>query len=185
MAIKAIKEISKQAQEGEIYMEYTREIIQLYNIEITILLLASFFVLLALYLIAEIRISKLKNRYDALARGTGQVNIEEILLKDGQDIDKLKDNICTIEDELNKLEKTLNFAVQRVGFTRYNAFADMGSELSFSIAFLDGFSNGFVLSSIYSRESTTSYAKPIKEGKSIYPLSAEEIQAVDRAIKNR
>lgn len=77
----------------------------------------------------------------------------------------------------------LTFAIQKVGFVRYNAFGDMGSELSFSIAFLDNFLNGFILTSIYGREHSTCYAKPIKDGKSIYPLSAEEIQAIDRAIK--
>ena len=59
----------------------------------------------------------------------------------------------------------------------------MGSELSFSIALLDNFSNGFVLTSIYGREQSISYAKPIKDGKSLYPLSVEEMQAIDRAIK--
>lgn len=166
-------------------MEYTREIFETYNIEITMILLVAFFVLLVLYLIAEIRISKLKKRYDVMARGTGEINIEKLLSKDGREIDGLKDDIFKLNREIDKLEKRLNFAVQRVGFIRYNAFTDMGSELSFSIALLDSFSNGFVLSSIYGRESTTSYAKPIKEGKSKYTLSAEEVQVVDRANKGR
>ena len=51
----------------------------------------------------------------------------------------------------------------------------------------DGFptysSELFVLTSIYGREHSTCYAKPIKDGKSPYPLSVEEMQAIDRAIK--
>ena len=39
-----------------------------------------------------------------------------------------------------------------------------------------------VLTSIYGREYNTVYAKPIKFGKSVYPLSVEEIQAIDRAM---
>lgn len=166
-------------------MNQTRELIELYNIEIIMALLVAFFLLVALYLIAEIRISKLKNRYDALVRGSDEINMEEILLKNGHEIDEIKDNISTLDKELDKLRTGLDFTIQKVGFIRYNAFADMGSELSFSIAFLDGFSNGFVLSSIYGRENSTCYAKPIKEGKSIYPLSAEEIQAIDRAMKGQ
>lgn len=88
----------------------------------------------------------------------------------------------TIDQKIESIETKLAFAIQKVGFVRYNAFGDMGSDLSFSIALLDKFQNGFVLTSIYGREHTTSYAKPIKFGKSIYPLSVEEIQAIDRAI---
>ena len=164
-------------------MEQTRELITIYNIEIIMGLLVAFFVLLALYLIAEIRISKLKERYNKLVRGADDVNIEELLIKNGYEIDQLRENISILNKEFESLQTKLTFAIQKVGFIRDNAFADMGSELSFSIVFLDNFLNGFVVTSIYGREQSTCYAKPIKNGKSIYPLSAEEIQAIDRAIR--
>jgi len=47
----------------------------------------------------------------------------------------------------------------KVGVVRYNAFDDVGSDLSFSIALLDDNDNGVVISGIYSRESSTTYAK--------------------------
>ncbi len=53
----------------------------------------------------------------------------------GEEIDNLQGQINHINKELNKLETKLGFAIQKVGFIRYNAFADMGSELSFSIVF--------------------------------------------------
>jgi predicted ester cyclase len=164
-------------------MEQTRELIAIYNTEIIMGLLAAFFVLLALYLIAEIRISKLKRRYDELVRGSDGINIEELLLKSGYEIEEFRGEISNISKEMDDLQTKLTFAIQKVGFIRYNAFADMGSELSFSIVFLDNFLNGIVLTSIYGREQSTCYAKPIKNGKSVYPLSTEEMQAVDRAIR--
>jgi len=81
------------------------------------------------------------------------------------------------------VETNLTFALQKIGFLRYNAFADMGSELSFSIALLDKYNNGFVLTSIYGREKSVSFAKPIKNGESNVPLSPEEMIAIDRAIR--
>lgn len=164
-------------------MEQTRELIAIYNTEIIMGLLAAFFVLLALYLIAEIRISKLKRRYNELVRGADGINIEELLLKSGYEIEEFRGEISTINKEIDNLQTKLTFAIQKVGFIRYNAFADMGSELSFSIVFLDNFLNGIVFTSIYGREQSTCYAKPIKNGKSIYPLSTEEMQAIDRAIR--
>jgi len=42
-----------------------------------------------------------------------------------------------------------------------------------------------VISGLYARDSSTTYAKPISRGKSKYVLSAEEIKAVDIARKSR
>lgn len=163
-------------------MNQLREIVAAYYIEITIGLMAALVALFILYLIAEIRIKKIRERYNQLVRGFKGVNIEELLVKTGEEVDSMRIDINTIEENLGKLETKLAFAVQKVGFVRYNAFGDMGSDLSFSIALLDNFQNGFVLTSIYGREYTTSYAKPLKFGKSVYPLSVEEMQVVDRAI---
>ncbi|NLJ79337.1 MAG: DUF4446 family protein, partial [Tissierellia bacterium] len=123
------------------------------------------------------------NRYQALVMGSDGINIEELLLKHGREINGLKGSTSAIEENLDDLNMRLGFAIQRIGFVRYNAFADMGSELSFSIAFLDDHRNGFVLSSIHGRENSTCYAKSVENGKSKYPLSAEEIQAIDRAVR--
>ena len=164
-------------------MERISEIIEIYYIEIVLGLSILFLLLLAFYIIAQIRINKLKNRYETLTRGMNGVNIEEILIQNGNEIDNFQNEIEKLNEQLNRLSTQLTFAIQKVGFIRYNAFDDMGSELSFSIALLDNFSNGFVLTSIYGRDQSISYAKPIKDGKSVYPLSVEEMQAIDRAIK--
>ncbi len=164
-------------------MEGVKEFIEIYNIEIIIGILVAFFILLALYLIAQIRISKITEKYNKLVRGIDGVNIERLLIENGHKLEQLENEIATINEELKKLETNLTFAIQKVGFIRYDAFGDMGCELSFSIALLDNFMNGFVLTSIYGRQQSTCYAKPIKNGKSVYPLSVEEMQAIDRAIK--
>lgn len=163
-------------------MDQLREFVANYIVEITIGLMASFLILIILYLIAEIRISRIKKKYNEFVRGVKGVNIEELLVKTGEDLHEIRLDINLIEQNIKDLETKLAFAIQKVGFVRYNAFAEMGSDLSFSIALMDKFKSGFVLTSIYGREFTTSYAKPIKFGKSVYPLSVEEIQAIDRAI---
>jgi len=163
-------------------MDQIREFIVNYSIEIMIGLIAAFFILIILYIIAEIRISKIKKKYNEFVRGVKGVNIEELLIKNGEDLHEIRIDMNIMEQNIKGLETKLAFAIQKVGFVRYNAFAEMGSDLSYSIALMDKFQNGFVLTSIYGREYTTSYAKPIKFGKSVYPLSVEEIQAIDRAM---
>lgn len=164
-------------------MEQAREFVALYNAEILICFAVAFFALLVLYFIAQAKISKLQQRYKVLVRGSEGINIEEIVLENGFKLEDLKENLSVANKKIEDLNTKMMFAVQKVGFVRYNAFSNMGSELSFSIVFLDNFLSGFVLTSIYGGEQSTCYAKPIKNGKSIYPLSAEEIQVVDRAIR--
>ena len=57
---------------------------------------------------------------------------------------------------------------------RYNAFDNIGSDLSYSLALVDENKDGVVLTSIYGREENRCYAKPINAGKSTYTLSKEE-----------
>jgi hypothetical protein len=54
--------------------------------------------------------------------------------------------------------------------------------LSFSCALLDDHGTGAVLTSINGRQETRVYAKPVAEGRSSYNLSAEEEEAIRRAL---
>lgn len=164
-------------------MEDIRNIISTYYIEIIIGLMGGFLTLFVLYIISEVRISKAKKHYKKLVHGIENINIEELLIQIDKEIKDIHRDIGLIEGNINTIETKLTFAIQKVGFIRYNAFRDMGSELSFSIALLDNFQNGFVLTSIYGRESSVSYAKPINNGISKIPLSPEEILAIDRALR--
>ena len=58
----------------------------------------------------------------------------------------------------------------------------MGSDLSYAVALLDSNNNGLVLSSIFGREDSRSYVKPIEAGKSTYTLTDEEDEALRQAI---
>ena len=68
--------------------------------------------------------------------------------------------------------------VQRVGLVRFNPFSDTGGDQSFSIALLDGEGDGLVISSLFSRNETRVFAKPIQAGQSKYNLTEEEQQAI-------
>ncbi len=71
--------------------------------------------------------------------------------------------------------------IQKVGIVRFNAFDNVGSNLSYSIALLDNYNNGVVISSLYSRDSSSTYAKPVVDGKSSFSLSEEEIESIEKA----
>jgi len=77
----------------------------------------------------------------------------------------------------------LKSCIQKIGIVRFNAFKDVGSDLSFALALLDEKNDGVVLNGIYSRDVSNIYAKPVKNGTSTYTLSNEEEQAISKAVK--
>lgn len=163
-------------------MEQLKEIIIEYNAEIIIGLMAAFLVVLILYLIEQFRVGRITEKYNALVKDVEGINLEELILETLKEIEGVKADTEKIEKKCSELDSRLKYAIQKVGIIRYNAFADMGSELSFSLALLDDNKNGIVITSIFGREYTTSYGKPIVKGQSKYPLSVEEMQAIDRAV---
>ena len=69
----------------------------------------------------------------------------------------------------------------RVGFVRFNAFSDVGSDLSYALALLNRDGDGVVLSSIYSREETRTYGKAVTAFKPAQDPSSEEVAAIEKA----
>ena len=99
-------------------------------------------------------------------------------------IKELEENIENISTGLQNLKQMAINSMQKIGVVRYNPFGNVGGDQSFSIAVLDANNSGFIISSLYLREGTKVYAKPIKNGKTEYALSEEELEAIEKAIKS-
>ncbi|MEU8178424.1 DUF4446 family protein [Microbispora hainanensis] len=72
-------------------------------------------------------------------------------------------------------------AVRDVALYRYDALDEMTGRLSFSLALINGFGDGVVLTSINGRTETRTYARAVRGGKGLQPLSPEEEHAVRAA----
>lgn len=81
-------------------------------------------------------------------------------------------------ERVNRLASELEGAIQRVGVVRYNPFEDTGSNQSFVLAMLDARGDGFVLSSLHSRQATRMFLKPVSSGKPDSAFSDEEAEAI-------
>ena len=79
---------------------------------------------------------------------------------------------------VNQLAQQLETAVQRVGIVRYNPFEDTGSNQSFALAMLDARGDGFVMTSLHSRQSTRLFLKQVSAGKADSAISDEETEAI-------
>lgn len=164
-------------------MELIFNIFNDYITEIVIVMSLLNILLLLLYITSRIKISSITKKYDRLVDGSTSHSLEGMLFEHIDEIRNTRGEIAEIKRYCENIDDRLQFCLQKIGFIRYNAFNDMGSDLSFSIALLDDKLNGFIITSIYGRNESKTYAKPIVKGDSNYPLSVEEMQALDRARK--
>jgi hypothetical protein len=115
-------------------------------------------------------------------RGANNKNIEELIMSYLDKVDEAKKIAEEARNIYNNVDKRVNGCLQKVSVIRYKAFDDVGSDLSFSIALLDNNKNGVILTGIYGRNDSTTYAKPIDNGISRYDLSDEEMHVLNEAI---
>lgn len=141
-------------------------------------------ILLVLTLVNASKIKKMKTKYTKFMGDLSDRNIEELMDTCLEELKDLRLKNREMENHINYIERNLLQCVQKMGIVRFNAFENVGSDLSYAVALLDSSDNGVVISSIYSRDNSTTYAKPVMSGKSKYSLSAEEIQALEIAKKN-
>jgi signal transduction histidine kinase len=150
-----------------------------------VLLLAvlAFNVLLLLFCITQsVRINRMRKSINRLLTGTSGANLEEGMHRLLDQVDEVKKLQNDQQFTLNRLSQRIGAQCGRVAIIRYNAFGDLGSDLSFSLAILDDAQNGVVITSIYGREESRVYAKPLTAGTSPYHMSEEEQAAIRKAM---
>ena len=145
--------------------------------------MTAFLFLLVLYLL--IAVSRLKGRYREMMTGeeTGR-DFESMLLRHIEETHAVAAENRDLQIDNRRISELLDRAVTRVGVVRFRAFEDMGSDLSYAVALLDAHNDGVVLSSIFGREDSRSYVKPIEAGKSTYTLTKEEDDAIRQAMQS-
>jgi hypothetical protein len=103
-------------------------------------------------------------------------------------IEFLQNNLTRLNESKENIEKSiivinekLKKSVRGLETLRFNPFPDQGSNQSFAISMLNEEGDGVVLSSLYSRERMSVFAKPIKNHKSEYELTTEEKEVLSRS----
>jgi hypothetical protein len=127
------------------------------------------------------KLSRLRSTYMSMLNGEGNVNVESALIELQEknaalmlETEKAQQQMDAIVGQMKKMKSNL-------GVYRFNAFAESGSDLSFSIALVDDEQDGVVISGIHNRDETYVFAKPLQNGQSTYTLSPEEKEAILRS----
>lgn len=138
----------------------------------------SLLVLVLWLLVSLIRLARKQGR---LLRGANGESIERMLLEQVDSAHEVREQITSAERTSQENASAIRLCLQKVGMVRYDAFADVGGEQSFSFAMLDAGNNGLVVSGLFSRNDMRIYAKPVVAGGSPMSLTDEEQKAISGA----
>ena len=142
-------------------------------------------ILLGLVVNQAMKLNYMKKRYRKMMAGVDGANLERMLMGHIDEVRKVVSENQRIDEENKRMNELLQNAITRVGVVRFRAFDDMGSDLSYAVALLDSHNNGVILSSIFGREDSRSYVKPIQAGQLTYTMTEEEEQALHDAMKQQ
>ena len=140
------------------------------------------FITLILLIVQIRKTSKLKKRLDKFLLGKDGTSLENDIVALFEDNKFLKASTEKNKKDIRILYKNMESAFQKIGLVKYDAFNQMGGQLSFCLALLDENNNGFIINSVHSTEGCYSYTKEIKMGESSIPLGKEEEEALAMAM---
>lgn len=139
-------------------------------------------ILIILVIVQICNTSKLKKRLDKFLLGKDGLSLEQDIIGLFEDNKFLKNNVEKNKKDIRDLYKKMESTFQKVGLVKYDAFNQMGGQLSFCLAMLDENNNGFILNSVHSTEGCYFYSKDIKNGECSLSLGTEESEALGIAM---
>lgn len=127
-------------------------------------------------------IVKTEKRLKVFFFGKKAKDLEDTIIFLKEEIETLEKEKSEIKKELVSINQKLKKSVRGLSTIRFNPFPDQGSNQSFAIGMLNEDGDGVVISSLYSRERMSVFAKPIKNNSSEFELSNEEKEALKKAV---
>jgi hypothetical protein len=97
-------------------------------------------------------------------------------------IDDLHRAVDEVAAALGRVDRRIDDTVSKTAIVRYDAYENSGGHQSASVAMLDSFRTGVVLSAIQGRDYARIYVKELDRGRASVALSPEELEAVERAM---
>ena len=148
-----------------------------------IILLFLIQVLLFVMLISvNMKYNRLKTSYSSFMKGKDGKNLEESMLTRFSELDEIAEIAKKNQIDIQDIYKKMKLHYQKIGIVKYDAFHEMGGNLSFALTMLDENDNGWILNAMHSREGCYTYIKEVVKGQSYIELAEEESESLERAI---
>ena len=98
-----------------------------------------------------------------------------------EDVPGLRADVAAMRSEVAALAVENSRNLQHIAIVRYDAFGDVGGQLSWSLVIADGDGDGLLLTSIHGRTEGRSYAKALRAWECSATLSPQEEAALAQA----
>lgn len=143
-------------------------------------------ILLILIVVLFAKNSKLRKRYDTFMKDSNGESLEKMFAKKFSDVEGLIEKTNLIDEKLKNIDATLLTTYRKMGVVKYDAFKEMGGKLSFALALLNDYNDGFIINAMHStREGCYTYVKEIIKGECSVILAEEEKQALEAAMNSK
>ncbi|MEN9582785.1 MAG: hypothetical protein RL641_739 [Candidatus Parcubacteria bacterium] len=133
-------------------------------------------------LLSIIGVFVLNTRLKKIMNGKTGRDIEEGIVSIDKKLLAMENNEEMLAEAIENLDKRLRSSIRSVEMTRFNPFEDQGGNHSFAISMVNERGDGVVISSLYSRERMSVFAKHIKKGKSDIDLTEEEQDVLSKGL---
>jgi len=157
------------------------------NIDIAYIFIGMLAIILILFILIIVQIvqaSKMKKRLNKFMQGKDAKSLENDIKGLFDDNKYIKNLTEENKKDIRKIYRNMEYAFQKVGIVRYDAFQTMGGMLSFSLALLNDHDDGFIMNSVHSSDGCYSYTKEIKNGMCDISLGEEEQKALEIALSS-
>ena len=121
------------------------------GVDPAIILIVMFILIVVLFFMvinANMKYIRLKASYTSFMKGKDGKTLEESIFERFDELDEVTKMALKNRQEIRNLQEDLLGTLQKVGILRYDAFSEMGGNLSFALTLLDGNNNGYIINSI-------------------------------------
>ena len=129
------------------------ESIGLGGLDIAYVLIALIVLIIVLFVLVIIqfnKMSKLQKKYAKFMKGKEAKSLEKEIEGLYEDNDFIKEESEKNRKEIKDIQKRMEYCYQKLGIVKYDAFSQMGGQLSFCLALLNEKDDGFILNSVQS-----------------------------------
>ncbi len=148
-------------------------------------MIAVIIILVIMNIVLSSRVKKMNIRIKKFMMGKDSKSLEQDIIGLYEDNKFLKNYVERNKKDIRILYKNMESALQKYGIVKYDAFKQMGGQLSFSLALLDENDNGIIINSVHSTEGCYTYTKEIRNGLCDIDLGEEEKQALSIAMTKK
>lgn len=157
------------------------EMVNLYQPYWLLIFLSIWFVAFVYFYLVHRRVKKLLCFYQNLLKGQENQNLEELLAHFTRKCDETVATVESLEKGMSRIGDQTDGCLQKVNIHRFDAFEDMGGQMSFSLALLNQENTGLIISNIYARSESHVYIRNVVRGKADCHLLPEEELTLQQA----